>query len=60
MGKSKIQPSYLGLHIDAQISAGEPTGLFRPIPRAAKVKPGQLETGLWPAQGDAINLTDGY
>lgn len=28
------------------------TSLFRHVPRVAKVKPGQLETGLWTAQGD--------
>lgn len=53
MGKHKIQPSYLGLYVDAQISAaGNPASLFRHVPVAAEVKPGQLETELWPAQDD--------
>lgn len=57
MGKTKIQPPYLALHIDAQMSAGgEPTSLFGHVPRAAEVQPGQLGTGLWPIQGD----TTGY
>lgn len=28
--------------------------LFRHVPRVAKVNPGQLETGLWTAQGDTV------
>lgn len=57
MGKTKIKLPYLGLHIDAQMSAGgEPTSLFGRVPRAAEVQPGQLETGLWPVQCD----TTGY
>lgn len=52
---NKIKPPYLGLHIDSQISAGgESTSLFGHVPRAAEVQPGQLETGLWPVQGDTI------
>lgn len=54
-GKQKYSPSYLGLRIDVQISGGgEPANLFKHIPKAAKVKPGQLEIGLWPALDDTI------
>lgn len=55
MGKSNIKPPYLGLHIDAQMSAGgEPANLSGHAPRVAEVQPGQLGTGLWPVQGDTI------
>lgn len=55
MGKTKIQPFLSGLHMDVQISGGgEPASLFKHIPKAAKVKPGQLETELWPALDDTI------
>lgn len=48
MGKIKIQPSYLGLHIDAQVGAGgELTSLCRHVPSEAKTARNWTMASAW-------------